>query len=57
MQVPSVVVTPCSEQAGPRVTLPCDPLGQFSLFFDNTLVDLIVKETNRYACGTDPSEY
>ena len=27
-----VVVTPCSEQAGPRVQLPSDPLGLFSLF-------------------------
>ena len=44
-----VVVTPCSEQAGPRVQLPSDPLGLFSLFFDDTLVDLIVEETNRYA--------
>ena len=44
-----VVVTPCSEPAGPRVQLPSDPLGLFSLFFDDTLVDLIVEETNRYA--------
>ena len=43
------MVTPCSEQAGPRVQLPSDPLGLFSLFFDDTLVDLIVEETNRYA--------
>ena len=42
-------MTPCSEQAGPRVQLPSDPLGLFSLFFDDTLVDLIVEETNRYA--------
>ena len=41
-----VVVT---EPAGPRVQLPSDPLGLFSLFFDDTLVDLIVEETNRYA--------
>ena len=46
-----VVVIPCSEQAGPRVQLPSDPLGLFSLFFDDTLVDLIVEETNRYAEG------
>ena len=44
-----VAVTPCSEPAGPQVPLPSDPLGLFSLFFDDTLVDLIVKETNRYA--------
>ena len=42
-------MTPCSEPAGPRVQLPSDPLGLFSLFFDVTLVDLIVEETNRYA--------
>ena len=42
------MVTPCSEQAGHRVPLPSDPLGLFSLFFDDTLVDLIVEETNRY---------
>ena len=42
-------MTPCSEPAGPRVQLPSDPLGLFSLFFNDTLVDLIVEETNRYA--------
>ena len=41
-------MTPCSEQAGPRVQLPSDPLGLFSLFFNDNLVDLIV-ETNKYA--------
>ena len=44
-----VVVIPCTEQSGPRVPLPSDPLGLFSLFFDDTLVDLIVEETNKYA--------
>ena len=44
-----VVITPCTEQAGPRVPLPQDPLGLFSLFFDENLVSLIVNETNRYA--------
>ena len=29
--------------------LPHDPLGLFSLFFDDDLVSLIVDETNRYA--------
>ena len=43
------MVTPSSEQAGPQAQLPSDPLGLFSLFFDDTLVDLIVEETNRYA--------
>ena len=40
-----VVVAP---QTGPRVPLPHDPLGVFSLFFDNRLVDIIVEEMNRY---------
>ena len=44
-----VVVTPCTEQPGPRVSLPSDPLGLFSLYFDDTLFDLIVEETNKYA--------
>ena len=38
-----------SNQAGPRVPLPQDPLGLFSLFFDKSLVSLIVDKTNRYA--------
>ena len=48
-QATPVVVTPWSEQAGPRVPLPHDPLSLFSLFFDDSLVGLIVEETNRYA--------
>ena len=44
-----VVVAPCTERAGPKIQLPQDPLGLFSLFFDSDLVSLIVKETNRYA--------
>ena len=43
-----VVVTPCTEQPGPQVPLPSDPLDLFSLFFDDTFVDLIVEETNKY---------
>ena len=43
------MVTPCTEQAGPKVPLPSDPLVLFSLFFDDTLMNLIVTETNRYA--------
>ena len=43
------VVAPFTEQAGPRVPLPHDPLGIFSLFFDDQLVGMIVEETNRYA--------
>ena len=42
-------MTPCTKQPGPQVPLPSDPLGLFSLFFDDTLVDLIVEETNKYA--------
>ena len=36
-------------QAGPKVQLPHDPVGLFSLFFDDSLISLIVDETNRYA--------
>ena len=46
--VAPVVVTPCTELAGPQVPLPHDPLSTFSLYFDN-LVGMIVEETNRYA--------
>ena len=42
-------MTPCTELAGPRVSLPHDPLGIFSLYFDDNLVGMIVEETNRYA--------
>ena len=51
-EISPVVVTSCSEQAGSRVQLPSDPLGLFSLFFDDVLVDLIVEETNGYANQT-----
>ena len=46
-QAAPVVVTPCTELAGPRVPLPHDPLGIFSLYFDDNLVGMIVEETNR----------
>ena len=49
IQATPVVVTPCTELAGPRVPLPHDPLGIFSLYFDDNLVGMIVEETNRYA--------
>ena len=42
-------MTPCNEQAGPTVPLPGDPLSLFSLYFDDALLSLIVRETNRYA--------
>ena len=48
-QATPVVVTPCTELAGPTVPLPHDPLGIFSLYFDDNLVGMIVEETNRYA--------
>ena len=38
-----------TEQAGSKVPLPHDPLGLFSLFFDECLMSKIVEETNRYA--------
>ena len=38
-----------TETVGPTVYVPSDPLGCFSLFFDNDLIDTIVRETNRYA--------
>ena len=44
-----VVVIQCTEQAGPKVPLPHDPLGLFSLFFDDSLVRKIADEMNRYA--------
>ena len=48
-QAHPVVITPCTQQAEPRVPLPQDPLGLFSLFCDDSLVQMIVDETNRYA--------
>ena len=42
-------IPPCSEQVGPKVHLPGDPLSLFSLFFDDDLISLIVRETNRFA--------
>ena len=42
-------MTPCTACPGPQVPLPHDPLGLFSLFFYDTLLSLIVEETNRYA--------
>ena len=48
-QASPVTVTEWSKQAGPQVPLPHDPLGLFSLFFDDSLVSHIVDETNRYA--------
>ena len=48
-QASPVTVAEWSQQAGPQVPLPHDPLGLFSLFFDDSLISLIVDETNRYA--------
>ena len=56
-----VAVIRCTEQAGPKVSLPSDPLGLFSLFFDDSLVCKIADETNRYAeqclTGTELRDY
>ena len=35
--------------------LPYDPLGLFSLYFDDTLIGLIVRETNRFAAKPVPN--
>ena len=35
--------------SGPATAITSDPLQLFSLFFDNEVVDLIVKEKNQYA--------
>ena len=40
---------PFSGLCGPTVPISADPLELFSLFFDNVVIDLIVRETNRYA--------
>ena len=45
-------MTQFTEQPGPRVPLPSNALGLFSLFFDDVLVDFIVEETNRYSKQT-----
>ena len=42
-------MSPCTDPAGTSVQLPHDPLGIFSLFFDDSMVGMIVEETNRYA--------
>ena len=34
---------------GPAISVGCDPLELFSALFDNTLIGLIVTETNTYA--------
>ena len=34
---------------GPAIPVSCDPLELFSAFFDDTLIGLIVTETNKYA--------
>ena len=34
---------------GPAISVGCDPLELFSAVFDDTLIGLIVTETNKYA--------
>ena len=40
--------SPRWEGPGDEATVPQDPLGLFTLFFDDSLVQMIVDETNRY---------
>ena len=44
-----ITVEPCTVPPGPQVQTSRDPLEMFSKFFDNNLLSLIVRETNRYA--------
>ena len=47
---PSVVdVQTCQEPVGPTVPVSTNPLEMFTIFFDAEVLDLIVRETNRYA--------
>ena len=49
----AVPVTEWSQQPGPQVPLPHDPLGLFC-FFDNDLVSLVVYETNQVCQAVTP---
>lgn len=49
MDVSPVTVAPFTGETGPAVSISSDPRELFSLFLDDTVVDLIVTETNRYA--------
>ena len=40
---------PFTSTYGPSVVITADPLELFSQFFDNDVIDLLVRETNRYA--------
>ena len=44
-----ICVEPFSGISGPAVQLSSDPMELFSLFFGDDIIDLIVRETNRYA--------
>ena len=44
-----VDVQPCTEPVGPTVPVSSDPLQMFAHFFDDEVIDLIVRETNRFA--------
>ena len=43
-----VHVQPFDQHVGPTVTMPDTPLDTFSLFFTPAIIDLLVRETNRY---------
>ena len=45
-QASPITIAEWSQQAGPQVPLPHDPLELFSLFFDDSLVSMIVDETS-----------
>ena len=44
-----VHVQPCLQPVGPTIPVSLDPLEMFSHFFDEVVISLIVRETNRYA--------
>ena len=49
MDVSPVTVAPFTGETGPAVSISSDPRELFSLLLDDTVVGLIVTETNRYA--------
>ena len=47
-----VSVAPCTAPVGPTVPISRDPLDMFSYYFDDYIIDLVVRETNRFADQT-----
>ena len=45
----AVDIQPCTEPVGPTVPVSSDPLQMFAHFFDDEVIDLIVRESNRFA--------